>query len=46
MNAVLTFSKEWMFVGSVGDLEAVLAVSIFEKCPRSGKSYTTGRYEL
>ena len=42
MDAVLAFLKKGLFLGSVGDLKAILAVSVFGKCPRSGKSYTTG----
>ena len=41
MDAVLEVLEKWLFLRSVGDLEAVLELSVFENCPRSGISYTT-----
>ena len=41
MDAVLAFLEKGLFLRSVGDLEAVLELSVLEKCPRSRKSYTT-----
>lgn len=41
MDAVLAFLKKGLFLGSVGDLKAILEVSVSGKCPRNRKSYTT-----
>ena len=41
MDAVLEVLEKGLFLRSICDLEAVLELSVFGNCPRSGKSYTT-----
>ena len=40
-DAVLAFLKKWLFLRSVGDLVAVLELSVSGNCPRNRISYTT-----